>query len=81
MKILHIETGRFFYGGPQQVLYLCSGLNDHGFENILVCPSKSDLGRIAKDKGIKVIEVKCNGDLDLFFALHYQKSLEMNGQI
>jgi glycosyltransferase involved in cell wall biosynthesis len=73
MKILHIETGRFFYGGPQQVLYLCSGLNDHGFENILVCPTKSDLGRIAKDKGIKVIEVKCKGDLDLFFALHLSK--------
>ena len=33
MKILHIENGRFFYGGPQQVLYLCSGLNDHGIEN------------------------------------------------
>ena len=55
MKILHIENGRCFYGGPQQVLYLCSGLNDHGIENILICQPESDLGKIAKDHGIRVI--------------------------
>ena len=26
MKILHVETGRHLYGGPQQVLYLMRGL-------------------------------------------------------
>ena len=28
MKILHVETGRHLYGGPQQVLYLMKGLTD-----------------------------------------------------
>jgi glycosyltransferase involved in cell wall biosynthesis len=73
MKILHIETGRFFYGGPQQVLYLCSGLNDHGIENILICQPESDLGKIAKDHGIRVIDLLCKGDLDLSFAFRLFK--------
>ena len=73
MKILHIETGRFFYGGPQQVLYLCSGLKNLGFKNILVCSLESDLGKIAKEQGIRVIEVRCKGDLDIFFALRLSK--------
>lgn len=78
MKILHIETGRFFYGGPQQVLYLCSGLKNLGFKNILVCSLESDLGKIAKEQGIRVIEVRCKGDLDIFLHFVYQKLLIMN---
>lgn len=73
MKILHIENGRFFYGGPQQVLYLCSGLNNHGIENILICHPESDLSKIAKRHDLRVIELPCKGDLDLFFAFRLFK--------
>jgi len=68
MKVLHIETGRFFYGGPQQVLYICSGLKLKGIENILVCQPNSALSDMARSEGIRVIDLSCKGDLDLLFA-------------
>ena len=43
MKILHIENGRNFYGGPQQVLYLCSGLDQKGIKNLVICHPESFL--------------------------------------
>ena len=55
MKILHIENGRNFYGGPQQVLYLCSGLDQKGIKNIVICHPESFLKNQLEKIGIKVI--------------------------
>ena len=68
MRILHLETGRFFYGGSQQVMYICSGLKLKGIDSILVCQPNSALSEMAKSKGIRVINLSCKGDLDLLFA-------------
>lgn len=75
MKILHVETGRQLYGGPQQVIYLCNGLAGHGIDNVLVCPPASGLDRAARDAGIAVINVKCAGDHDLGFAFRLRQRL------
>jgi glycosyltransferase involved in cell wall biosynthesis len=68
MKILHVETGRHFLGGPQQVIYLIDALNQRGIENVLVCPPDSGIDTMARQHGIRVQNLFCAGDLDLPFA-------------
>ena len=68
MKILHVETGRHLYGGPQQVLYLCEGLANRGVDNLLVCPPGSGVDEAARALAIPVINLTCAGDLDMRFA-------------
>ena len=75
MKILHVETGRHLYGGPQQVLYLSEGLARRGVDNILVCPPDSDVDVAARSQGIAVINLECAGDLDLRFAWRLRQLL------
>ncbi len=68
MKILHVETGRHLYGGPQQVLYLAAALAERGYDNTLVCPPGSGIDNAARAAGIPVQNLYCAGDLDLPFA-------------
>ncbi len=68
MKILHVETGRHFYGGPQQVMYLMSALQVRGHECTLVCPPGSGIDTAARATAIPVRNLFCAGDLDLPFA-------------
>jgi glycosyltransferase involved in cell wall biosynthesis len=68
MKILHVETGRHLYGGPQQVIYLIGALRDLGHDNTLVCPPGSGIDSAARAAGIPVRNLFCAGDLDLPFA-------------
>jgi glycosyltransferase involved in cell wall biosynthesis len=68
VKILHVETGRHFLGGPQQVIYLINALRERGHESILVCPPDSGIDTVARENGIRVHNLFCAGDLDLPFA-------------
>ncbi len=68
VKILHVETGRHFLGGPQQVIYLINALRDRGHDNTLVCPPDSGINNVARQAGIRVQNLFCAGDLDLPFA-------------
>jgi len=68
MKILHVETGRHLYGGPQQVIYLVTALQERGHECTLVCPPGSGIDSAARESGIPVRGLFCAGDLDLPFA-------------
>ena len=68
MKILHVETGRHLYGGPQQVIYLACALRDMGHDNLIVCPPGSGVDNAAREAGIPVRNLFCAGDLDLPFA-------------
>jgi glycosyltransferase involved in cell wall biosynthesis len=68
MHILHIETGRYLYGGALQVLYLLRGLREKRVENILVCAEGSDISRAAAPYAdVRAMPMK--GELDLQFAL------------
>jgi glycosyltransferase involved in cell wall biosynthesis len=73
MKILHVETGRHFYGGAQQVVYLLEGLGRQGVENVLVCPPDTEIDAQARRLGAKVYNVACAGDLDLGFTWWLRK--------
>ncbi len=68
MKILHVETGRHFLGGPQQVIYLMQALRGRGHDNTLVCPPDSGIDGVARQAGLRVQNLFCAGDLDLPFA-------------
>ena len=68
VKILHVETGRHFLGGPQQVIYLIDALQARGVDNILVCPPGSGIDTVAREHGIHTQNLFCAGDLDLPFA-------------
>ncbi|MEL7186928.1 MAG: glycosyltransferase [Pseudomonadota bacterium] len=68
MKILHVETGRHFLGGPQQVIYLINALRERGHDNLLVCPPGSGIDTAARQAGVRVHNLFCAGDLDLPFA-------------
>lgn len=68
VKILHVETGRHLYGGPQQVLYLLTALAARGHDCTLVCPPGSGVDGAARAQGIRVRNLFCAGDLDLPFA-------------
>ncbi len=68
MKLLHVETGRHLYGGPQQVIYLVSALAARGHDCTLVCPPNSGVDQAARAAGIHVRNLFCAGDIDLPFA-------------
>ena len=65
MKILHIETGRHFYGGAQQVIYLLNGLRQRNVDNVLACPPGTEVDKRARAAGAKVYNVASAGDLDI----------------
>jgi glycosyltransferase involved in cell wall biosynthesis len=68
MKIVHVETGRHFYGGAQQVIWLIEGLAARGVENLLVCSPGSSIDKVARDTAIPVRNLDCAGDFDFGFA-------------
>lgn len=65
MKVLHVESGRYLYGGARQVAYLLDGLKRHGVESVLTCPQGSAIGKAAIEMGIRVYELPMRGDHDL----------------
>ncbi len=67
MRVLHIETGRHLYGGALQVHYLMRGLKEKGIDNLLACPSGSEIA--AAEKFAEVFELPMAGDLDLRFPV------------
>ena len=75
MKIVHVETGRHLYGGPQQVIYLCRGLLGRGIDSVIVCVSGSAIDRLARQYDFPVHNIVCNGDLDLRFAFRLRAYL------
>jgi glycosyltransferase involved in cell wall biosynthesis len=76
VKILHVETGRHFLGGPQQVIYLINALRERGHDNILVCLPNSGIDRVARQAGIRVQNIFCAGDLDLLFVYRLSQFLK-----
>jgi len=68
MKVLHVETGRHLYGGPQQVVWLVEALVARGHDCTLVCPPGSGIDTAARQRGLRVSNLFCAGDLDLPFA-------------
>lgn len=70
MKILHIEAGRFLYGGAQQVAWLTDGLAKRGVQNVLVCPEDGEIQKaVAAGTVIHAIRMRGDVDVGLIFRL------------
>lgn len=68
VNIVHVETGRHFYGGAQQVIWLIRGLMDQGVGSLLVCPAATQIDDNARHAGLPVHNLPCSGELDVLFA-------------
>lgn len=64
MKILHIEAGRFLYGGAQQVAWLTHGLAERGVQNVLVCPKDGEIQNAVAEETV-IHAIRMSGDLDV----------------
>jgi len=73
LKIVHVETGRNFYGGAQQVIWLIRGLAARDVESVLVCPPGSDIDRVARAAGLQVVNIPCKGDADFAFPFRLHR--------
>jgi glycosyltransferase involved in cell wall biosynthesis len=76
MKIVHVETGRRFYGGAQQVIWLIQGLESRGIDNVLVCAKHAAIEGMARELGMAVDALPCAGDLDLSFVWRLRRVLQ-----
>lgn len=57
MKVLHVDTGREWRGGQQQVLYLTQGLEDRGVTSVVVTPQGSPLAQRLRARSLPLIEI------------------------
>ncbi len=78
MKILHIETGKYLYGGALQVVYLMDGLTQRGVQNVLVCARGSEIAAAARDCA-DVHELPMHIDFDPRFALDLRRVIRATG--
>src|SRR5262252_8488375 len=62
MRILHIEAGRHLYGGAAQVRSLVHGLGAARVDNVLICPSGSELAATALPS--RLVALPLHGELD-----------------
>lgn len=72
MKILHVEAGKYYYGGARQVAYIVEGLTARGVQNVLACPIGADIATAIGDAS-KVCELQMGGDADIGMAWRLAK--------
>ena len=75
MRVLHVEGGRNLYGGALQVRYLLEGLAARGVDNLLACPSGSELAAAARPFA-RVYAMPMGGDLDLALIWRLKRLIE-----
>lgn len=64
LRILHVETGRFVYGGAQQVLYLLEHLAAEGVRSSLLTDARSLMVERARALGVPVETARMTGEVD-----------------
>jgi glycosyltransferase involved in cell wall biosynthesis len=80
MRIVHVESGRYLYGGARQVAYLIDALAERGHENALVCPPGHALATRAPRATVR--EVPMHGDLDVGMTRRLRRVFaELDGDI
>ena len=77
--VLHIDTGRTWGGGQQQVLHLHRGLLRKGIPSILVCPRNSALARRAIAESLPATEVRLRRPWRLFAAMRVVRVAREHG--
>lgn len=76
MKVVHVEMGRYLYGGARQVAYLLSGLARFPGDHVLVCVPGAEVAQAVVNPAARVHPLDMAGDLDLGFAWRLRKLLK-----
>jgi glycosyltransferase involved in cell wall biosynthesis len=61
LRVLHLDTGKEWRGGQQQLLYLASALTRADHDSLVVTPKGSPLAQRARNEGLPVREITCHG--------------------
>lgn len=64
LRVLHLDTGKEWRGGQQQLLYLARALVQAGHESLVVTPKGSPLAARAREESLPVREIFCHGPGD-----------------
>lgn len=64
-KVLHIDTGKAWRGGQQQVVYLLKGMLERGLDTALVCQSHSELEKYCKEHTFPYFSLRMRGEVDI----------------
>lgn len=75
MKTVHLETGRYLYGGGAQVLHLVGGLVARGHDAVLVAPEGGAIAAEARSRGLPVETLPFSGEGDVGFAFRFRRLL------
>ena len=78
IKILHIDTGKKWRGGQQQVAYLFEGLLKQNYQTALVCKPNSLFSEFCKKKDYPFFTVKMRSEFDIFSAYQIAKICKKN---
>jgi glycosyltransferase involved in cell wall biosynthesis len=65
LKVIHIELGRYLYGGGRQVAYLLDGLSAYPGQHVLVCRAGSEIAGAVRNPAVRVRALPFRGDIDL----------------
>ena len=65
LNIVHIEAGRYLYGGAAQVLMLLKGLRERSGRQVLICAQGSAIAETARSVADQVYAVPMKGDADV----------------
>jgi glycosyltransferase involved in cell wall biosynthesis len=79
MKILHVDTGKSWRGGQQQVLYLHRELTAEGVDSHLICSRGGELEKRARAIGLTVEGLPLRGEWDIFSALAISRRIKALG--
>jgi glycosyltransferase involved in cell wall biosynthesis len=74
VRVIHIEAGRYRYGGGGQVLYLLEGLRAAGVDNTLVCAAGGELAEAARPFA-DVVALPMRGSLDVALVARLSRLL------
>ena len=78
MKILHIDSEKYWRGGQQQVFYLHEGLVKRGINSLLVCDKDSELKKRCMEKNLPYHEINILGELDFLSAIKISRICKSN---
>ena len=76
MKVVHVEMGRYLYGGARQVAYLLTGLARFPGEHVLVCVPDGEVANAVSNPAVRVRYMDMAGDLDFRFAWRLARLLK-----
>lgn len=78
MKLIQVTVSDVWRGHEQKIIYLYEAFKDFGLveEQWIVCPSDSEVYKVASEKGMNVIALNPKSEYDFKFAKEFKKIAE-----